>query len=135
LWNTGDTSSAIQIYTEWLYSVSVTSTEQCKSTDSVTILFSGEPFWMPNAFSPNGDGLNDVFKPVQRYDYVSSYHFSVYSRWGELIFETSDIEQGWDGNHKGKLAPLGSYVYRIVYTAHSTGTETQVKSGTIMLVK
>jgi gliding motility-associated-like protein len=135
LWNTGDTTDVIQITTEGLYAVFVTSTEQCKATDSVTILFSGEPFWMPTAFSPNGDGLNDVFKPVQRYDYVNSYHFSIYSRWGELIFETSNIEQGWEGNYKGKQAPIGTYVYRIVYTAHSTGAETQVKTGHLSLVK
>lgn len=135
LWNTGDTTEAIYIDTEGLYSVYVISTENCKSSDSVTVLFGGEPFFMPNAFSPNRDGLNDEFKPVQRYDYVNSYHLFVYSRWGELIFETSDIEQGWDGNHKGKTAPLGTYVYRIVYTAHSTGTETQVKTGHFSLVK
>lgn len=135
IWSTNDTTDAIQIHNEGLYSVFVTSKEQCKSTDSVTILFGGEPFWMPNAFSPNGDGLNDVFKPVQRYDYVNSYNLSIFSRWGELIFETSNIEQGWDGNHKGKKAPIGTYVYRIVYTAHSTGTDTQVKTGHFSLVK
>jgi len=135
LWNTNETTDAIQINIEGLYSVYVTSTESCKSTDSVTVLWGGEPFYLPNAFTPKGDGLNDEFKPVQRYDFVKTYHLSIYNRWGEMIFEIGDIEQGWDGKHKGSIAPQGTYVYRIVYTAYSTGNETQVKTGSVTLVK
>ncbi len=135
LWNTGDTTDAIQVSNEGLYSVFVTSTESCKSTDSVTVLWGGEPFYLPNAFTPNGDGLNDEFKPVQRYDFVKTYHLSIYNRWGEMIFETGDIEKGWDGTYKGQLVQQGTYVYRIVYTAHSTGNETQVKTKHLTLVR
>jgi len=135
LWSIGDTTNNIQITEEGLYSVIVTSTENCTATDSVTILFSGEPFFMPNAFSPNDDGLNDEFRPVRRYDYIKTYHLSIYNRWGQIIFETKDIEQGWDGMYNGHLSPNGTYVYKIVYKAHSTGDETQTKTGQLTLVR
>jgi len=135
LWSTGDTTGAIYINTEGLYSVYVTSTEQCNASDSVTILWGGEPFWLPNAFSPNGDGLNDEFKPIERYDYLHSYYLSIYNRWGQLIFETNNISEGWDGTYKGQLAPDGTYIYRIVYKAYSTGEETQTKTGQVTLVR
>jgi len=79
--------------------------------------------------------MNDEFKPVQRYDFVKTYNMSIYSRWGEIIFETGDIEQGWDGTHKGKPAPLGTYIYRIVYTAYPAIDETQLVTGQVTLVR
>ncbi len=135
LWNTGDTADAIQVNNEGLYSVLVTSTESCRSSDSVMVLWGGEPFWLPNAFTPNGDGLNDEFKPVQRYDLVKTYRLFIYNRWGQLIFEASDINTGWDGTFKGQPAEQGTYVYKIVYTASSTGNEPQSIAGNVTLVR
>jgi len=99
------------------------------------VLWGGEPFYLPNAFTPNGDGLNDEFKPVQRYDLVKRYHLYIYNRWGQFIFETSDINTGWDGTYKGKPAEQGAYVYKIVYTAASTGTAPQSVEGSVMVVR
>ena len=135
LWNTGDTTDAIQVNTEGLYSVLVTTTESCQAADTVMVLWGGEPFWLPNAFTPNGDGLNDEFKPVQRYDLVKTYRLFIYNRWGQLIFETSDINQGWDGTYKGKPAEQGTYVYKIVYTSTSTGSGPQSVAGNVTLVR
>jgi len=135
LWNTGDTTSAIQIDIEGLYSVLITSNQSCKSTDSVTILWGQSSFYLPNAFTPNGDGLNDEFKPVQRYDYVNTFHMSIFNRWGAMIFETSDINLGWDGTHKGNPAYQGTYVYKIVYTAWPNKEEQQVETGVVTLVR
>ncbi|NOX86730.1 MAG: T9SS type B sorting domain-containing protein [Chlorobi bacterium] len=110
LWNTGDTTDAIQVDSEGQYWVTVTSTESCRSADTVMVFWGGQPFYLPNAFTPNGDGLNDEFKPVQRYDLVRTYHLYVYNRWGQLIFETSDINTGWDGTYKGNPAEQGRYL-------------------------
>ncbi len=135
LWNTGDTTDAITVNEEGQYWVTVTSEESCRSADTVTVFWGGQPFYLPNAFTPNGDGLNDEFKPVQRYDFVKTYHLYIYNRWGQLIFEITDINTGWDGAYKGNPAPQGTYVYKIVYTASSTGNGSQSVSGNVTLVR
>lgn len=71
--------------------------------------------WVPTAFTPDGKGVNDVFKPVLLDMDLSAYRFLVYDRWGQLVLETTDPEQGWDGRQNGKLSPAGVYVYRILY--------------------
>jgi gliding motility-associated-like protein len=85
----------------------------------------------PNAFSPNGDGLNDIFNFESRY--VMSANMKIYTRWGELVYQTTDVDRGWDGNANGKPAPFGTYIY------HTTLTDdmgiTFVKSGEIVLIR
>jgi gliding motility-associated-like protein len=135
LWNTGDTTASIQINQEGLYAVEVASAHNCKSADAVTILWGDGSFYLPNAFTPNGDGLNDVFKPIENYDLVRTYQLTIYSRWGELMFETSDISQGWDGTFKGKPVPGGSYVYRIVFAAYPDYSKQQVVIGNVVVVR
>ena len=136
IWNTGETSEAIIVDTTGLYSVEVTSYEGCNSSDAVQILWGGTPFYIPNAFTPNGDGLNDTFGPIPRYDYVNRYHMSIFNRWGQMIYETSDINQGWDGTFKGSPSMLGAYVYRIVYEEYGQQPiESKVVEGTATLVR
>lgn len=72
-------------------------------------------FFIPNAFTPNGDGDNDIFKPVLNQD-LTNYVFCIYSRWGELIFKTTDPMEGWDGNTSGDNgASVGVYVWELRY--------------------
>ena len=71
---------------------------------------------VPNAFTPNGDGLNDVFTPViSNSDQVKYYRFEVYNRWGQLIFESNKPGEGWDGKFKGKLSQFGAYNWKVSY--------------------
>lgn len=67
----------------------------------------------PNGFTPDGDGLNDVFMPVTGDFTPSSYRLLIFNRWGEVIFETADFQQGWNGIHKGQLVPQGVYYYKL----------------------
>jgi len=135
-WNTGETTETIVIDSMGNYIVEVTSYENCKSTDAIQILWAGTPFYLPNAFTPNGDGLNDSFGPILRYDYVNRYHMSIYNRWGQVIYETTDINKGWDGTYKGSPCMLGAYVYRIVYEEFGQQPiESKVVEGTVMLVR
>lgn len=135
-WNTGETSETIVIDSMGNYSVELTSFEGCKSTDTVQILWSGTPFYLPNAFTPNGDGLNDSFRAIPRYDYVNKYHLSIYNRWGQRVYETMDINKGWDGTYKGSPCMLGAYVYRIVYEEFGQQpVENKVVEGTVMLIR
>ena len=71
---------------------------------------------MPNAFTPNGDVINAIFKPSTVFVSEENYLFQIYDRWGNIVFETKTVSEGWDGNlESGKYAPQGTYVYYIVY--------------------
>lgn len=89
----------------------------CKSDTVLKVSVGPEfTFYIPKAFSPNGDGVNDVFKPVGKGVNPKQYQMFVYNRWGELIFESTDPSVGWDGRHKrsGELMPVGIYPYRFL---------------------
>jgi gliding motility-associated-like protein len=75
-------------------------------------------FYMPNAFTPNYDGLNDVFMPVGVFEGINKYDFTIWNRWGEQLFGTSDFAEGWNGrrDNQGDEAPFGVYAYVLRYT-------------------
>ena len=86
----------------------------CSKSDTVIVrvfdAICGPPnIFIPNAFSPNGDGENDVL--YVRGSTITSFDFAVFDRWGEKVFETTDLNVGWDGTYKGKLAEPAVFVY------------------------
>jgi gliding motility-associated-like protein len=85
----------------------------------------------PDAFSPNGDGENEVFEA--RAELFKNFRMDIYSRWGKLIFHSDDITKGWDGTIDGVMAPVGSYVYKL--TLVNIIDQTVEKSGTFMLFR
>lgn len=89
---------------------------------------------VPNAFTPNGDGLNDEFKIVSNV-ILDEFQLQIYNRWGQLVFETSDQHIGWDGTYNGNSLKSGSYVWKINYKfepggLYSNATET----GTVTII-
>jgi gliding motility-associated-like protein len=83
----------------------------CVGYDTVWIrVFSGGDIYLPNAFTPNDDGLNDLFRP-QLIGNIRIDNFIIYNRYGEKIFETTETNKGWDGKYKGVRQQTGSYVY------------------------
>ncbi len=68
--------------------------------------------YLPTAFTPNGDGLNDTFGAVG--EGIEKYRLVVYNRWGESVFSTENVNAKWDGFYKGKPVPFGSYNYKLV---------------------
>lgn len=92
-------------------------------------------FYMPNAFSPNGDGLNDVFKPKGRSLNNNDYSMAVFNRWGMKVFESNDPNRGWDGNHKSKPQPVGVYTWTMtVRNPFSTDGKVEQKTGSVYLL-
>ena len=85
----------------------------------------------PNAFSPNGDGINDIFTFKGRF--IISSTMKIYNRWGELIFQTTDPDRGWDGTINGKAAPPGTYIHQTELTDEMGITF--IKSGEIVLIR
>jgi len=77
------------------------------------IIVSCSEIWIPNAFTPDGDNLNDVFKPECLN--ISEFHMVIYDRWGTLVFESNQCNEGWDGKFKGEIAPFGIYSYVIEF--------------------
>ena len=105
----------------------------CEGFDSVFVkVYSGPQYYMPNAFSPNGDGLNDVFRAIP-VGISNTTYFRVFNRYGELMFETNQWLKGWDGTYKGKPQPSGAYVWSI------KGTDKDKKvvelQGSVMLIR
>ena len=97
-----------------IYTYTVSDLNGCIGYDTVLItvmdVFCEEPYvFVPNAFSPNGDGLNDIL--YVRGWTLEKIDFAIYDRWGERLFETKDIQEGWDGTFKGKACEPGIYVY------------------------
>lgn len=87
--------------------------------------------FVPNAFSPNSDGINEHFKA--EVSAVRSFHLSVFNRWGEKLFETHDPNQSWDGSYAGKPCPAGMYMYKV--SATGLGTFKITDSGTLYLLR
>ncbi|MCK4407074.1 MAG: gliding motility-associated C-terminal domain-containing protein [Bacteroidales bacterium] len=90
--------------------------EGCDGYDDILISVTDpQPsrLYVPNAFSPNGDSKNDIFKPVSKN--VDKFKMYIYNRWGTLIYETNDPTNGWDGKFNGSECQLGVYIWKIVY--------------------
>jgi gliding motility-associated-like protein len=97
-----------------LYYVYGETEEGCRASDSVRVKVEGEYSMMfPNAFSPNKNGINDVFRPVGvGINLTLEYQLTIYNRWGEKVFETLDPLHGWDGTYGGRQPMEGVYVYK-----------------------
>ena len=118
------------------YTVVVTDTFGCVMSDTVTIkvdeLTCDDPFiFIPNVFSPNGDGKNDVL--YVRSQILEEFYFAVYSRWGQKVYETRSLTEGWDGTFQGK--PCQNGVYDYYFKGTCIGGQTSELKGNVTLVR
>jgi len=134
LWSPGgDTTQKIQVSTTGTYTVQITAPDGCVASKTVSITNQCTTYlFVANAFTPNGDKLNDQFKPVSRYP-LESYNMKIYNRWGERLFQSSDINIGWNGTFKSQLCPEDVYLYIILYKFPYEIE--QIKSGTVTLLR
>ncbi len=102
-----------------LYHVIVTNANGCVDDDTVWVFVDDKPYvYLPNAFSPNEDGINDLLKIIHQ-GVFELEDFRIYNRWGELVYQTNDIKKGWNGLYKNEPAPIGVYVYYIAGHGHN----------------
>ncbi|MEZ4885282.1 MAG: PKD domain-containing protein [Chitinophagales bacterium] len=99
------------------YTLNVVDEDGCDATQSVVVnVIIPEPvpqLTVSNAFSPNGDGMNDVFRPIFD-EMTTGITIQIYNRWGEMVFESSDRNAYWDGTYKDEVVPVGVYVYWMI---------------------
>jgi len=132
-WNTGATTPSIEVEDPGIYTLTVTDTNTCVATMRMEVIDSicPEYFYAPNAFSPNGDGKNEVFRPL----FMGSprnFHFSIYNRYGQRVFDSNRSYLGWDGRINNNPQPPDTYVWVCRFRLHK---KEEVRKGTVILVR
>lgn len=133
LWSDNSTQSDIEIANPGIYWVKISN--NCgENTDSINVTYTNCDcnLFVPNAFTPNGNMLNETFAPVS-YCGFEKYHFAIFNRWGEKLFETFNPLQAWDGSYKGQKVYQGVYTYYVTYIFKG-GVGVQTASGSVTLL-
>ncbi len=134
LWQDGTTTKFYNTATPGSYSIKVVDKYGCAGTGYIDLILSNcaEGVFIPKAFTPNQDNLNDQIKPVVKGNLLS-YRFLIFNRYGERVFESSDIRKGWDGNFKGAAQNNGAYIW--VCEFQFAGKNKQVEKGDMLLIR
>ncbi|MEO8711928.1 MAG: FG-GAP-like repeat-containing protein [Parafilimonas sp.] len=133
LWNNGSTTSSIIINNPGNYWLQVTDNDNCIGRDSIIVAPKNciEGIYIPSAFTPNGDGKNDVFKPLV-FEQLKAYDFSIFNRLGQMVFHSKTAGKGWDGRLNGILQPQSIFIW--ICTYQKEGEAPVKKTGTVALV-
>jgi gliding motility-associated-like protein len=134
LWNTGQTSQTISATGAGVYWVQITE-NNCVLSDTIALTssFEGSNMYFPNTFTPNEDTQNDYFTGYG-IDVVS-FHMQIFNRWGELIFQTTDMNTGWDGRCKGEYVQEDTYVYVVDYQLNCSELVIKNKRGHVNVLR
>jgi gliding motility-associated-like protein len=135
LWQDNSSNSTFNVTQQGTYWVQAT--VNC-GTNSDTIIIELENcdcyLYIPNAFTPNSDNINDNFSPLSNCDF-SEYTLMIFNRWGEKIFETNTHEDSWNGTYRGKISQIGVYVYLVIYRFKGKDMTKRKKYGNVTLVR
>lgn len=134
LWNVGLNTPTITISQPGLYWLEVLDNNNCKGRDSVVVLSKDciKGFYIPTGFTPNNDGKNDYFMPLI-FGNVKSYNFTIYNRYGQTVFHSTELKKGWDGKF-GSL-PQDSNVFIWVCRFQLEGEKQEFRKGTFILIR
>jgi gliding motility-associated-like protein len=137
-WQDGSSNTSLQVNRSGLYWVQVADVNSCTKKDSINIIIQNCAdcsLFIPSAFTPNNDGLNDIFKTKPQCPNIGLQNFElrVFNRWGQLVFITNDINTGWDGNYRNKRLDEGVYVYLVDYAFKQTAHRHQ--KGIVTLIR
>jgi gliding motility-associated-like protein len=134
LWSDNSVSTSISLASSGLYWLQVTDQNNCVGKDSIQISQKNcqVGFYIPNAFTPNNDGKNDVYKPLI-FGNVKQYAFSIYNRYGQVVFKTTDLQKGWDGKLSGRAQNGNAFIWICDYQFEDNIK--RVKKGSVMLVR
>ena len=132
LWQDGSTDSIYLVTKSGVYWVHLT-VDGCISGDTIRIENCPYYLWFPSAFSPNGDGKNDTYKPVGLN--IIKFKMEVFDRWGTKIFESNDINAGWDGKISSGMAPVGFYTYIVEFEVEEGEGKVHRDAGVFSLIR
>jgi gliding motility-associated-like protein len=133
-WSTGSFQSSIQVETAGNYSLKVTDNNNCVGLDTIRIVQKScmEGVYIPNAFSPGNDGLNDMFRPLV-FGKVKRYQLSVFNRFGQEVFTSDEPMKGWNGTWKGVMQPANAYAWICSYQLE--GGTAKLEKGMVLLIR
>jgi gliding motility-associated-like protein len=115
------------------FNIEMIATNGCKTIDTLTArMFDRADVFLPNMFTPNGDGINDLFK-INPVGIQTLNYFRVFNQWGKMIFQTNRLAEGWDGYYDNQLQPLASYNWLL--EAIDTKGKLIQKAGTVTLIR
>jgi gliding motility-associated-like protein len=131
-WSTGSSGSSIAITTAGEYWLEVTDAYDCVGRDSIRVSVKEclQGFFIPNAFTP--DGKNNMFKPMIFGD-IEKYEFTIFNRWGQLIFKSNDPSKGWDGQYGGSTQNTETFVWFCRYKLVNEPVKEQ--KGVVVLIR
>ncbi len=119
------------IFTQGTDTVSYTE-EYWQENSPLTVTISESKLEMPNAFSPNGDGINDVYKPKQGWQSIVEFHGYIFNRWGQKLYSWDNPDEGWDGKYHGKDVAQGVY-FCLVKARGADGRKYNIKTDVNLL--
>ncbi|MBS1947272.1 MAG: gliding motility-associated C-terminal domain-containing protein [Bacteroidetes bacterium] len=137
LWQDGSAGDSFSVARPGTYSLQLTDQFGCSTAKSISVGFencTACDIYVPTAFTPNGDGVNDVLRAKSLCAHVDGFHLVIYNRWGQAIFEAKNTSEGWDGSFKGRPQETGTYIYFLSYKRHGAKKPLQ-KKGVITLVR
>ncbi|WP_339607776.1 gliding motility-associated C-terminal domain-containing protein [uncultured Roseivirga sp.] len=121
-------------FSQGAYSLTIRDASGCETVMDFDVEERFPKIFIPNAFSPNNDGVNDEFKPVT--DCNLQYSIQIFNKWGEIVFSTEDITEGWDGRYKGTKVQDGQYSYIIFYAGALNGVSfEETRRGSLKLFR
>jgi gliding motility-associated-like protein len=134
LWSTGAVSPSVSITQPGFYWLEVRDNNTCKGKDSIVVSPKDclKGFYAPTAFTPNGDNRNDVFRPLL-FGNVKKYQFTVYNRWGQIVFQTKELQKGWDGKVGGVPQQSNAFVWTCSYQFE--GETQRTEKGSVMVIR
>ena len=140
-WSNGQSGSSVFVSPDESQAYTVTASnvmngKSCSDTSNFVLeVIRCNTYFIPNAFSPNGDGVNDIFKVKGNFENVTKFQLTIFDRFGNIVFKTSDYNEGWTGTEKGtgEALPIGTYVYTV--EIHEGTYEPIELSGSVILLK
>ena len=135
-WN-GKQDTVVTLIDPGLYKITASDNLGCTKSFSVDASFKdcvSCKVFMPNAFTPNGDGLNDVLRGYSNCP-LDDYQLQIYDRWGQKLFETNTLSKGWDGSFHGKKAPVDVYIFLIRYKNSHNEKSYKTSKGTVAVIR
>jgi len=136
-WSDGSSNQYLDVNQEGAFSVSITDTNCCSNTDTIYIKYAQLSY--PTAFKPTSTiSENQTFKVIGNVSAIAKYQLHIFNRWGQLIFESDNPTEGWDGNYNDTPVPMGTYVYSSVFTSFESGIQSSIdikSTGTITLIR